>query len=81
MNSMFGDELILANDSRYKTFVVSIDKVLKQFESSSEWVDLIPNLSKLKKVKQIHPIRTYFIARLFDRRSKVTLNFKQFQNV
>lgn len=51
MSLMLDDELALGNDNRYKSFIVAIEKVLKQFESSNEWADLIPNLVKVKKVR------------------------------
>ena len=47
---MLNDELALGNDNRYKTYVIAIEKVLKQFETSTEWHDLIPNLKKINKV-------------------------------
>ncbi|CAF4958002.1 unnamed protein product, partial [Rotaria magnacalcarata] len=40
---------MLGNDSRYKHFIVAIEKALKNFESSIEWADLITNLVKVKK--------------------------------
>ena len=51
MSLMLNDELVLENNTQYKNFVIAIEKVLKQFESSNEWADLITNLSKIKKVK------------------------------
>lgn len=45
------DEVSLLNDGRYKNFLAALEKVLKQFEYSSEWADLITNLVKVKKVK------------------------------
>lgn len=35
---------------KYRQYVSAIDKVLKSFESSSEWADLISALGKLNKV-------------------------------
>jgi hypothetical protein len=48
---MLDDEVALQNDSRYKSFVTVIERTLKQFENSTEWADLLPNLIKLKKVR------------------------------
>ncbi len=50
MNLISQDELNLLSDSRYKNYVTSIEKCLKNFESSTEWADLISSLGKLKKV-------------------------------
>ncbi len=48
---MSQDEInLLTNDSKYKNYSSSIEKALKNFESSSEWADLISSLGKLKKV-------------------------------
>jgi hypothetical protein len=47
---MSNDEVALLNDGRYKNFIATLEKVLKQFEYSSEWADLITNLVKVKKV-------------------------------
>ncbi|CAM4914423.1 unnamed protein product [Rotaria socialis] len=49
MSLMLDDEVMLGNDSRYKNFIVAIEKALKHFESSVEWADLITNLVKVKK--------------------------------
>ena len=51
MSSVPGDDATLGNDSRYRSFIATIDKVLKQFEYSTEWPDLISNLGKVKKVR------------------------------
>ncbi len=48
---MLDDEVALGHDSRYKSFIVAIEKVLKQFEHSTEWADLITILVKVKKVR------------------------------
>lgn len=51
MSLMSQDEInLLTNDSKYKNYSSSIEKALKNFESSSEWADLISSLGKLKKV-------------------------------
>ena len=50
MSLMPSDEIALLNDGRYKNFIATLEKVLKQFEYSSEWADLITNLVKVKKV-------------------------------
>ena len=51
MNVLIDDEIVFGNDSRYKTFAQTIEKILKQFEHSTEWTDLIPILTKLKNVR------------------------------
>ncbi|CAF0822713.1 unnamed protein product [Rotaria sp. Silwood1] len=60
MSLMLDDEVALGNDIGYKSFIIAIERVLKQFESSTEWVDLITNLVKVKKTiefyKQFHSI-------------------------
>ena len=35
---------------KYRNYVSAVEKVLKSFESSSEWADLISALAKLNKV-------------------------------
>ncbi|CAF4027580.1 unnamed protein product, partial [Rotaria sp. Silwood2] len=50
MSLMLNDEVALGNDIRYKNYIVAIEKILKQFESSTEWPDLIANLVKVKKI-------------------------------
>lgn len=50
MNLISQEEINLLSDSRYKNYVTSIEKCLKNFESSTEWADLISSLGKLKKV-------------------------------
>ncbi len=51
MSLMLDEEVALGNDSRYKSFIVVIEKVLRQFESSTEWPDLITYLARLKRVR------------------------------
>ncbi|XP_043557177.1 protein dopey-2 isoform X2 [Chiloscyllium plagiosum] len=46
------EELNLINDYRYRSYSATIDKALKNFESSSEWADLISSLGKLNKALQ-----------------------------
>lgn len=53
MSLMSSDEVSLLNDGRYKNFIGNLERVLKQFEYSSEWADLITNLVKVKKVSSI----------------------------
>ena len=50
MSLILPNEVTLGNDHRYKSFVAAIEKILKQFENSTEWADLIANLVKVKKV-------------------------------
>lgn len=56
------EEAELQNDYRYRSYGAVIEKALRNFESSSEWADLISSLGKLNKVlkarrKQIHTLR------------------------
>lgn len=44
------EELELQNDYRYRHYEGVIEKALRNFESSSEWADLISSLGKLNKV-------------------------------
>lgn len=44
------EELELQNDYRYRNYASVIEKALRNFESSSEWADLISSLGKLIKV-------------------------------
>lgn len=44
------EELELLSDFKYRNYVVVIDKVLKNFEYFSEWVDLILVFGKFNKV-------------------------------
>lgn len=48
--SMDPEELELQNDYRYRSYAAVIEKALRNFESSSEWADLISSLGKLIKV-------------------------------
>lgn len=45
------EELELQNDYRYRNYASVIEKALRNFESSSEWADLISSLGKLNKVR------------------------------
>ncbi|GMT26501.1 hypothetical protein PFISCL1PPCAC_17798, partial [Pristionchus fissidentatus] len=44
----------LANTSKYKQYVIAVDKALKSFENTNEWADLISALGKLAKVFNQH---------------------------
>ncbi|CAF3354247.1 unnamed protein product [Rotaria sp. Silwood1] len=55
MSLMPSDEVSLLNDGRYKNFIATLERVLKQFEYSSEWADLITNLVKVKKAIESYP--------------------------
>ncbi|XP_075895809.1 protein DOP1B isoform X2 [Nelusetta ayraudi] len=46
------EELELQNDYRYRNYAAVIEKALRNFESSSEWADLISSLGKLIKALQ-----------------------------
>ncbi|KAM6979247.1 protein DOP1B isoform 1-T1 [Tautogolabrus adspersus] len=49
---MDAEELELQNDYRYRNYAAVIEKALRNFESSSEWADLISSLGKLNKALQ-----------------------------
>lgn len=44
------EEQELLSDYRYRSYSSVIEKALRNFESSSEWADLISSLGKLNKV-------------------------------
>ncbi|KAF7483758.1 protein dopey-2 [Marmota monax] len=46
------EEQELLNDYRYRNYSSGIEKALRNFESSSEWADLISSLGKLNKALQ-----------------------------
>ncbi|KAK6309739.1 hypothetical protein J4Q44_G00196200 [Coregonus suidteri] len=46
------EEQELQNDYRYRSYASVIEKALRNFESSSEWADLISSLGKLNKALQ-----------------------------
>ncbi|XP_051566221.1 protein dopey-2-like isoform X2 [Myxocyprinus asiaticus] len=46
------EEAELQNDYRYRSYGAVIEKALRNFESSSEWADLISSLGKLNKALQ-----------------------------
>lgn len=51
MSLLSNEEISLLNtDSKFRNYVSSVEKALKNFESSTEWADLIASLNKLKKV-------------------------------
>lgn len=50
MASLAQEEYELMKDSKYRVYVTAVDKVLKNFEYTSEWADLISALGKLNKV-------------------------------
>ncbi|KAG2456513.1 protein dopey-2 [Polypterus senegalus] len=52
MTKMDPEELELLNDYRYRNYASVIEKALRNFESSSEWADLISSLGKLNKALQ-----------------------------
>lgn len=54
MSGIALDEYELLGDARYRSYISSIDKALKNFEYTSEWADLISALGKLNKVKNIN---------------------------
>uniref|UniRef100_A0A8C1JB24 DOP1 leucine zipper like protein B n=1 Tax=Cyprinus carpio TaxID=7962 RepID=A0A8C1JB24_CYPCA len=46
------EEAELQSDYRYRSYAAVIEKALRNFESSSEWADLISSLGKLNKALQ-----------------------------
>ncbi|XP_055004085.1 protein dopey-2 isoform X2 [Boleophthalmus pectinirostris] len=46
------EEVELMNDYRYRNYATVIEKALRNFESSTEWADLISSLGKLNKALQ-----------------------------
>ncbi|XP_066563105.1 protein dopey-2 [Amia ocellicauda] len=46
------EEVELLNDYRYRSYSSVIEKALRNFESSTEWADLISSLGKLNKALQ-----------------------------
>ncbi|RNA34402.1 dopey-1 [Brachionus plicatilis] len=65
MSLLSPEELtLLHTDNKYKAYVSSIEKCLKNFESSSEWADLISSLGKLKKVIHSSPKYHYIPKRV-----------------
>lgn len=49
---MEAEERELLGDHRYRSYSASVEKALRNFESSSEWADLISSLGKLNKALQ-----------------------------
>ncbi|KAK2715897.1 protein dopey-1-like isoform X2 [Artemia franciscana] len=62
MSKIFED-LEAPIDPGYRNFVAAVDKILKQFESTSEWQDLIASLGKLNKVLSTHGAKYHVIPR------------------
>lgn len=56
MASLCEEEARLMGDSKYRSYVATTEKVLKGFENTSEWADLISTLAKLNKVSGIMPL-------------------------
>ncbi|XP_013389897.1 LOW QUALITY PROTEIN: protein dopey-1-like [Lingula anatina] len=54
MSSSCSEEVDLLQDSKYRSYIQSVEKALKSFENTSEWADLISALGKLNKVLQSH---------------------------
>ena len=50
MNVISMEECELLGDSKYRSYTNQIEKALKNFESTSEWADLISALTRLNKV-------------------------------
>ncbi len=43
-------ETSLLDDPKFRQYTSAVEKVLKNFETSNEWADLISALAKLNKV-------------------------------
>uniref|UniRef100_A0A0P5JMF4 Dopey-1 n=1 Tax=Daphnia magna TaxID=35525 RepID=A0A0P5JMF4_9CRUS len=54
MSHLSLEELELIDEPKYRNYINSVDKALKNFEYTSEWADLIAALGKLNKVLQNH---------------------------
>ncbi|CAB4070309.1 Protein pad-1 [Lepeophtheirus salmonis] len=48
------EEYSLTKDSKYRSFMLAIDKALRAFDYTTEWADLIAALGKLNKVLLAH---------------------------
>lgn len=59
------EEQELQNDYRYRHYEGVIEKALRNFESSSEWADLISSLGKLNKVSLSKMLTLFLISLLF----------------
>ena len=44
------DEEAFAKEGKYQKFQYAVERALKNFELSSQWTDLVSNLSTLHKV-------------------------------
>ncbi len=53
MSHLSLEELELIDEPKYRNYINSVDKALKNFEYTSEWADLIAALGKLNKVFSI----------------------------
>lgn len=53
MSLILKEDVALINETRSKDYLTKIEKVLKQFETTSEWHDLIPCLTKTKQVRSM----------------------------
>ncbi len=51
MSHLSLEELELIDEPKYRNYISSVDKALKNFEYTSEWADLISALGKLNKVR------------------------------
>lgn len=58
--TMDPEEQELQNDYRYRHYEGVIEKALRNFESSSEWADLISSLGKLNKVSLSKMLSLFF---------------------
>lgn len=61
------EEVELHNDYRYRNYAAVIEKALRNFESSSEWADLISSLGKLNKVRGRRRWPWLFVCLWFSR--------------
>lgn len=69
------EEADLQNDYRYRSYAGVIEKALRNFESSSEWADLISSLGKLNKVPKCLDNTNQFTYRLSNLGYSFRLSF------
>ena len=66
MSHLSLEELELIDEPKYRNYINSVDKALKNFEYTSEWADLIAALGKLNKVFALNLFSCFRDFALFD---------------
>jgi len=81
MSQLTLEELELLDEPKYRNYINSIDKALKNFEYTSEWADLIAALGKLNKVSSL--IESFMMLRYNELRFTLNCNrfFKAIQSL